>query len=135
MFRPKASRSAPALSAIFRCTTTAWGTAVIRTTLRALLRVSRLPRAYHIRYFSIYELLTPDGTLVVAGTKQGFCFEDSFKYEDGGKSQGYDCTIRGARLRGAGTRPAPSASAPATLDVRVCRVSDIAHVSSTVVNA
>ena len=50
---------------------------------------------YHIRYFSIYELLTLDGQLVVAGTKQGFCFEDSFKYEDGGKSQGYECGEQG----------------------------------------
>lgn len=33
---------------------------------------------YHIRNFSIYELLTLDGTQVVAGTKQGFCFEDTF---------------------------------------------------------
>ena len=50
---------------------------------------------YHIRYFSIYELLTPDGQVVVAGTKQGFCFEDSFKYEDGGKSHGYECHNQG----------------------------------------
>ena len=50
---------------------------------------------YHIRYFSIYELLTPNGELVVAGTKQGFCFEDSFKYVDGGKSAGYDCHDQG----------------------------------------
>jgi hypothetical protein len=50
---------------------------------------------YHIRYFSIYELLTLDGTVVVAGTKQGFCFEDSFKYEDGGKSKGYECHEQG----------------------------------------
>jgi hypothetical protein len=50
---------------------------------------------YHIRYFSIYELRTLDNELVVAGTKQGFCFEDSFKYEDGGKSQGYDCAEQG----------------------------------------
>ena len=50
---------------------------------------------YHIRYFSIYELLTPEGDVVVAGTKQGFCFEDSFKYEDGGKSHGYDCHDQG----------------------------------------
>ena len=35
---------------------------------------------YHLRDFSIYELLTLDGSVVVAGTKQGFCFEDSFKY-------------------------------------------------------
>ena len=50
---------------------------------------------YHIRYFSIYELLTLDGQVVAAGTKQGFCFEDSFKYEDGGKSHGYDCQEQG----------------------------------------
>jgi hypothetical protein len=50
---------------------------------------------YHIRNFSIYELLTLDGSQVVAGTKQGFCFEDSFKYEDGGKSHGYDCSYQG----------------------------------------
>jgi hypothetical protein len=45
---------------------------------------------YHIRDFSIHELLTPDGQRVAAGTKQGFCMEDSFKY-DGGKSNGYHC--------------------------------------------
>jgi hypothetical protein len=50
---------------------------------------------YHIKDFSIYELLTADGTQVVAGTKQGFCFEDSFKYEDGGKSHGYECGNQG----------------------------------------
>jgi hypothetical protein len=50
---------------------------------------------YHIKYFSIYELLTPDGKVLVAGTKQGFCFEDSFKYVDGGKSSGYDCDNQG----------------------------------------
>ena len=50
---------------------------------------------YHIKYFSIYELLTLDGKVVVAGTKQGFCFEDNFKYVDGGKSQGYECHDQG----------------------------------------
>src|SRR5262245_6783769 len=49
---------------------------------------------YHIRDFSIYELLTLNGLLVVAGTKQGFCMEDSFKYA-GGKSSGYDCGFQG----------------------------------------
>ena len=49
---------------------------------------------YHLRDFSIYELLKPDGSVVVAGTKQGFCMEDSFKY-DGGKSHGYDCEFQG----------------------------------------
>jgi hypothetical protein len=50
---------------------------------------------YHIKNFSTYELLTLAGVPVVAGTKQGFCFEDSFKYEDGGKSHGYDCGYQG----------------------------------------
>ena len=50
---------------------------------------------YHIKDFSIYELLTPGSDVVVSGTKQGFCFEDSFKYEDGGKSRGYDCHDQG----------------------------------------
>ena len=50
---------------------------------------------YHIKYFSIYELLTLDGKVLVAGTKQGFCFEDNFKYVDGGKSSGYDCHDQG----------------------------------------
>jgi hypothetical protein len=49
---------------------------------------------YHVRDFSSYELLTLDGSVVVAGHKQGFCFEDSFKY-DGGKSHGYDCDYQG----------------------------------------
>ena len=50
---------------------------------------------YHIKYFSIYELVKLDGSVVVAGTKQGFCFEDSFKYVDGGKSHGYECEDQG----------------------------------------
>lgn len=49
---------------------------------------------YHLRDFASYELLTLDGTLVVAGEKQGFCMEDSFKY-DGGKSNGYNCSYQG----------------------------------------
>lgn len=49
---------------------------------------------YHIRDFSVYELLTLDGRTVVAGHKQGFCFEDSLKY-DGGKSNGYNCAYQG----------------------------------------
>jgi len=50
---------------------------------------------YHINNFSICELVNLQGDVVVAGTKQGFCFEDSFKYEDGGKSSGYDCHNNG----------------------------------------
>jgi len=49
---------------------------------------------YHIRGFSSYELLTPDGALVVAGHKQGFCFEDSLKY-GGDKSAGFNCDFQG----------------------------------------
>jgi hypothetical protein len=49
---------------------------------------------YHIRDFSIYELLTLDKTAVVAGEKQGFCMEDSFKYGDN-KSAGYNCENQG----------------------------------------
>ena len=49
---------------------------------------------YHIHGFSTYELVSRDGSVVVAGRKQGFCFEDSFKY-DGGKSNGYDCEYQG----------------------------------------
>lgn len=49
---------------------------------------------FHIRDFSIYELLSVDRTVVVAAHKQGFCFEDSLKY-DGGKSNGYNCASQG----------------------------------------
>jgi hypothetical protein len=49
---------------------------------------------YHIRGFSSYELLDAHGTIVAAGHKQGFCFEDSFKY-GGNKSGGYDCDFQG----------------------------------------
>lgn len=50
---------------------------------------------YHIHGFSTYSLLQAnDRSFVVAGHKQGFCFEDSFKY-DGGKSNGYDCDYQG----------------------------------------
>ena len=49
---------------------------------------------FHIRDFSSYELLSLDRTLVVAGHKQGFCMEDSLKY-DGGKSQGFNCAFQG----------------------------------------
>ncbi len=49
---------------------------------------------FHLRDFSVYELLSVDRTVVVASHKQGFCFEDSLKY-DGGKSNGYNCTFQG----------------------------------------
>ena len=49
---------------------------------------------FHIRDFSVYQLLTPDRSLVLAQQKGGFCMEDSFKYE-GGKSNGYNCENQG----------------------------------------
>jgi len=49
---------------------------------------------FHIRDFSVYELLNVDRTLVLAAHKQGFCFEDSLKY-DGGKARGFDCAFQG----------------------------------------
>jgi len=49
---------------------------------------------YHIRDFSVYELLDTDGTRLVAGHKQGFCFEDSFKYA-GNRSNGFNCGFQG----------------------------------------
>ena len=55
---------------------------------------------YHIRYFSIYELLTLDGQVVVAGTKQGFCFEDSFKYKTAARAAAMTATIRASRQGG-----------------------------------
>lgn len=48
---------------------------------------------YHVRDFSQYSLLNLDGTVAV-GRKQGFCFEDSFKYGEN-KSNGYDCEFQG----------------------------------------
>jgi len=49
---------------------------------------------YHIRDFSIYELVNLGGDVVVAGEKQGFCFEDSFKYGSN-ESNGYNCDYQG----------------------------------------
>jgi hypothetical protein len=49
---------------------------------------------YHIKDFSVYELLKLDGTIAAVGHKQGFCLTDSFKYGEN-KSNGYDCHIQG----------------------------------------
>ncbi len=50
---------------------------------------------YHIHGFSTYSLIDArTGAVAGLGHKQGFCFEDSFKY-DGGKSHGYDCAFQG----------------------------------------
>lgn len=49
---------------------------------------------FHIKDFSVYELLSLDRTVVVAAHKQGFCMEDSLKY-DGGKSKGFNCAFQG----------------------------------------
>jgi len=48
----------------------------------------------HIRDFSLYELLNADRTVVIAAHKQGFCIEDSLKY-DGDKSNGYNSAFQG----------------------------------------
>ena len=49
---------------------------------------------YHIGDFSVYELLDESGAVVIAGHKQGFCFEDSLRY-GGGKSDGFNCRFQG----------------------------------------
>ena len=49
---------------------------------------------FHIRDFSVYELLSVDRQVVVAANKMGFCMEDSLKY-DGAKSKGFDCAFQG----------------------------------------
>jgi hypothetical protein len=49
---------------------------------------------YHLRDFSEYRLLYQDGNLAQIGRKQGFCFEDSFKY-GGNKTAGYHCGYQG----------------------------------------
>ena len=50
---------------------------------------------YHIRGFSEYRLIyKSDGNVATIGRKQGFCFEDSFKYTDR-KSSGYHCGFQG----------------------------------------
>jgi lysyl oxidase len=49
---------------------------------------------YHMQGFSEYLLLDADGNTVQAGHKQGFCFEDSFKFTDH-PSSGYNCGNQG----------------------------------------
>jgi Lysyl oxidase len=49
---------------------------------------------YHIRDFSVYQMLRLDGTVAAEGHKQGFCMTDSFKYGEN-KSSGYDCHDQG----------------------------------------
>jgi hypothetical protein len=49
---------------------------------------------FHIHGFAEYSLYQPGGTVPVIGRKQGFCFEDSFKYGDS-KSNGYHCGFQG----------------------------------------
>lgn len=52
-------------------------------------------RHYHIRDFSLYELLRPDDRqVVVAGRKLGFCFRDDVQYADRG-GNGYGCSNQG----------------------------------------
>lgn len=49
---------------------------------------------YHLLGFSAYRLLYKDGNPAQVGRKQGFCFEDSFKYGDQ-PSYGYNCRDQG----------------------------------------
>jgi hypothetical protein len=50
---------------------------------------------YHMAAFSEYRLrYKSDGNISTIGRKQGFCFEDSFKYS-GNKSAGYHCGYQG----------------------------------------
>ena len=51
-------------------------------------------RHYHIRDFSNYVLLRPDGSVAAPGHKQAFCFEDLLKYETV-KSNNYTCANQG----------------------------------------
>lgn len=50
---------------------------------------------YHINGFSYYDLLDSDGNVVVRSTKQGFCFQDDFKYASESPSNGYYCEKQG----------------------------------------
>lgn len=49
---------------------------------------------YHLFGFAVYTLIDAQTGAVAEGRKQGFCMEDSFKY-DGGKSSGYNCEYQG----------------------------------------
>lgn len=51
-------------------------------------------RHYHIRDFSNYVLLRPDGSVAAPGHKQAFCLEDLLKYETV-KSNSYTCANQG----------------------------------------
>jgi lysyl oxidase len=64
---------------------------------------------YHIQGFAEYSLLTRDGSVVVAGHRQGFCFEDSFKYSDN-RSNGYDCAFQGITVGATSTTNSSLAS-------------------------
>lgn len=49
---------------------------------------------YHMQGFSEYLVRNGDGDVVGTGHKQGFCFEDSFKFS-GNPSGGYNCNYQG----------------------------------------
>ena len=51
-------------------------------------------RHFHIRDFSNYVLLRPDGSVAAPGHKQAFCLEDLLKYETV-KSNNYTCANQG----------------------------------------
>ena len=51
---------------------------------------------FHLKAATLYELLTLDGTAVVVGRKNAFCFIDISKYDaSAGPSNGYDCGYQG----------------------------------------
>jgi len=50
---------------------------------------------YHISGFSNYLLLNLDRTVAAPGHKQAFCLEDSFKYDNNYRSNGYTCDDQG----------------------------------------
>ena len=50
---------------------------------------------YHIRDFSNYALLNPDGSVAAPGHKQAFCLEDLIKYSNDRPSAGYTCANQG----------------------------------------
>jgi hypothetical protein len=49
---------------------------------------------FHLHGFANYSLVDGAGNIAAEGHKQGFCMEDSFKY-DGGKSHGFNCEFQG----------------------------------------
>lgn len=61
-----------------------------------LFEFSACHQHYHLKSGTRYELLNGAGTVVVAGRKNAFCFEDDSKYlSTAGPSNGYVCNNQG----------------------------------------